>query len=165
MKATTAWSGGKAGRSFDPGARRLRPPVQRLRGVVTPGKAQPMIVPSPRSALPGSALPGPGLPGRMSPRLVLSGTGLPRAAGLLLGGVLDALLADPRRAHPVAAFGAAAVTGFPSVSDLAHLSGKPAIVFGPGNPDQSHAADESIALSALARAPEIYRRAIAAYFA
>jgi adenosylcobinamide-phosphate synthase len=32
----------------------------------------------------------------------------PRATGLLLGGVLDAVLADPRRAHPVAAFGAAA---------------------------------------------------------
>jgi adenosylcobinamide-phosphate synthase len=30
------------------------------------------------------------------------------AAGLLLGSVLDALLADPRRGHPVAAFGAAA---------------------------------------------------------
>ena len=30
------------------------------------------------------------------------------ATGLLLGGVADALLADPRRAHPVAAFGAAA---------------------------------------------------------
>ena len=29
----------------------------------------------------------------------------PRAAGLLLGGALDAVLADPRRAHPVAAFG------------------------------------------------------------
>jgi len=31
-----------------------------------------------------------------------------RATGLLLGGVLDAVLGDPRRAHPVAAFGAAA---------------------------------------------------------
>jgi cobalamin biosynthesis protein CobD/CbiB len=30
------------------------------------------------------------------------------AAGLLLGAALDAVLADPRRAHPVAAFGAAA---------------------------------------------------------
>ncbi len=29
----------------------------------------------------------------------------PRATGLLLGGALDAVLADPRRAHPVAAFG------------------------------------------------------------
>ncbi|HEX9356206.1 MAG TPA: cobalamin biosynthesis protein [Streptosporangiaceae bacterium] len=32
----------------------------------------------------------------------------PRATGLLLGGVLDAVLADPRRAHPVAAFGSVA---------------------------------------------------------
>ena len=31
-----------------------------------------------------------------------------RATGLLLGAVLDAVLADPHRAHPVAAFGAAA---------------------------------------------------------
>ncbi len=34
--------------------------------------------------------------------------GWPRATGLLLGGLLDAALADPRRGHPVAAFGAAA---------------------------------------------------------
>src|SRR5713101_7922246 len=65
----------------------------------------------------------------------------------------------------LSAAGRANVTGFPSVSDLAHLAGRPAIVFGPGTPDQSHAAEESIDLSALARAPEIYRRAIAAYFA
>ena len=32
----------------------------------------------------------------------------PRATGLLLGGALDAVLADPRRAHPVAAFGTVA---------------------------------------------------------
>lgn len=56
------------------------------------------------------------------------------------------------------------VTGFPSVSDMAHLSGKPAIVFGPGTPEQSHKADESISLSKLAEAPEIYRRLIAAWF-
>ena len=30
------------------------------------------------------------------------------ASGLLLGSALDALLADPRRGHPVAAFGTAA---------------------------------------------------------
>lgn len=57
------------------------------------------------------------------------------------------------------------VTGFPGVCDLAHLSGRPAIVFGPGTPQQSHAADESIELEALTCAPEIYRRTIAAYFA
>jgi adenosylcobinamide-phosphate synthase len=39
-------------------------------------------------------------------RLMRHGSGL--APGLLLGTVLDALLADPRRGHPVAAFGAAA---------------------------------------------------------
>ena len=38
--------------------------------------------------------------------MVLSRRGL--AAGLLLGAALDAALADPRRGHPVAAFGAAA---------------------------------------------------------
>ena len=48
-------------------------------------------------------------------------------------------------------------TGFPSVSDLAHLRGRPAIVFGPGTPAESHRADESIALEALQAAPEIYR--------
>jgi acetylornithine deacetylase len=58
-----------------------------------------------------------------------------------------------------------AIGGFGGVSDLAHLRGRPAVVFGPGTPDQSHAAGESIALESLARAPEIYRRAIANYFA
>jgi acetylornithine deacetylase len=55
-------------------------------------------------------------------------------------------------------------TGFPSVSDLAHLRGRPAIVFGPGTPAESHRADESISLEALQAAPEVYRRTIAAYF-
>lgn len=54
--------------------------------------------------------------------------------------------------------------GFASVSDLAHLSGKPAIVFGPGAPSESHRADESIAVDALVRAPGVYRETIAAYF-
>jgi len=56
------------------------------------------------------------------------------------------------------------VGGFASVSDLAHLSGRPAIVFGPGAPSESHRADESIALDALIAAPGVYRRTIAAYF-
>jgi acetylornithine deacetylase len=64
----------------------------------------------------------------------------------------------------LAAVSGESVTGFRGVSDLAHLAGRPAIVFGPGAPDQSHAADESIGLEALAAAPEIYRRTIAAYF-
>jgi acetylornithine deacetylase len=56
------------------------------------------------------------------------------------------------------------VGGFASVSDLAHLSGRPAIVFGPGAPSESHRADESIALDALIAAPGVYRKTIAAYF-
>jgi acetylornithine deacetylase len=55
--------------------------------------------------------------------------------------------------------------GFPSVSDLAHLSGRPGVVFGPGEPAQSHAANESIPIPMVERAPEIYRRAIQGYFA
>ena len=72
-------SGGKAEGNLDPGARRLRPSVLGLRGAVTPGKV-PLMMPSRRGL----------------------------AAGLLLGAALDAVLADPRRGHPVAAFGAAA---------------------------------------------------------
>jgi acetylornithine deacetylase len=74
---------------------------------------------------------------------------------------------DPE--SPIARAAMAAVpgrraTGFPSVSDLAHLKGRAAIVFGPGTPDQSHAADESISLAALREAPGVYRRTIAAFF-
>jgi acetylornithine deacetylase len=65
----------------------------------------------------------------------------------------------------LAGSGAEAIAGFGGVSDLAHLQGRPAIVFGPGTPDQSHTGDESIALPALAAAPEVYRRTIAAFFA
>lgn len=64
----------------------------------------------------------------------------------------------------LSAAGGGRAGGFASVSDLAHLAGKPAIVFGPGEPSQSHRADESIALDALVAAPEVYRRTIAAYF-
>ncbi len=63
------------------------------------------------------------------------------------------------------AAGGAAPTGFPSVSDLAHLGGKPAVVFGPGEPPQSHAPNESIAVGDVEAAPGVYRRAIAGYFA
>jgi acetylornithine deacetylase/succinyl-diaminopimelate desuccinylase-like protein len=65
----------------------------------------------------------------------------------------------------VAAVPGRAVTGFKSVSDLAHLSGTPAIVFGPGTPEQSHRADESVAIESVLAAPNVYRRTIAAYFA
>ena len=65
----------------------------------------------------------------------------------------------------LAAAGRSRVAGFPSMSDLAHLAGRAAVVFGPGTPDQSHAADESISLEALAAAPGVYRRAIEGFFA
>jgi acetylornithine deacetylase len=65
----------------------------------------------------------------------------------------------------LAAMPGRSLTGFPSVSDLAHVGGRPAIVFGPGTPDQSHAADESVSLDAVAAAPEVYRRVIREYFA
>ena len=64
----------------------------------------------------------------------------------------------------LSAVGGGEIGGFASVSDLAHVCGKPAIVFGPGAPSESHRADESIALDALVEAPGIYRRTIAAYF-
>jgi acetylornithine deacetylase len=64
----------------------------------------------------------------------------------------------------LAATGASGVTGFASVSDLAHVGGKPAIVFGPGSPGESHRADESIAIESLLAAPGIYARTIANYF-
>jgi len=75
---------------------------------------------------------------------------------------------DPNSKVARAALAAApgrSVGGFGGVSDLAHLAGRPAIVFGPGTPDQSHAADESVSIEALAQAPEIYRAAIAHFFA
>lgn len=64
----------------------------------------------------------------------------------------------------LAAVPGVSVSGFRSVSDLAHLAGTPAIVFGPGTPDQSHAADESIALETLVAAPDVYRRTITSFF-
>ncbi len=99
------------------------------------------------------------------------GRGDPRGRILGGGGPLGAA-ANPSRDDPEWTIAKAAlqaapgssVVGFQSVSDLAHLGGKPAIVFGPGTPDQSHKADESISLSKLAEAPEIYRRTIAAWF-
>lgn len=85
--------------------------------------------------------------------------------------VLSARL-NPVRGNPasriaraaLAAVGGSGAGGFASVSDLAHLAGKPAIVFGPGAPAESHRADESIALEALVAAPGVYRKTIAAYF-
>jgi len=85
----------------------------------------------------------------------------------VLSSRLKPVAGDP--ASPIARAALSAVpgkstTGFPSVSDLAHLRGRPAIVFGPGTPEQSHRADESISIAALLAAPDVYRRTIAAFF-
>jgi acetylornithine deacetylase len=64
----------------------------------------------------------------------------------------------------LSATGASEVAGFASVSDLAHVGGRPAIVFGPGTPAQSHRADESIEIAALREAPGVYLQTIANYF-
>jgi acetylornithine deacetylase len=86
----------------------------------------------------------------------------------VLSSRLKPIAGDPRSSIARAALSAVpgkTATGFPSMSDLAHLAGKPAIVFGPGTPEQSHRADESIAVDALLAAPGVYLKTIAAYFA
>jgi acetylornithine deacetylase len=84
----------------------------------------------------------------------------------VLSARLKPVQGDPASRIPRAALSPVGgrVGGFASVSDLAHLSGRPAIVFGPGAPSESHRADESIALDALIAAPGVYRKTIAAYF-
>ncbi|HEY6147209.1 MAG TPA: hypothetical protein VIZ69_05905, partial [Thermoanaerobaculia bacterium] len=85
----------------------------------------------------------------------------------VLSARLKPIAGDPRSRIARAALTASSrreVTGFPSMSDLVHLS-VPGIVFGPGTPDQSHRADESISLDSVLAAPEIYRRTIEEFFA
>lgn len=62
------------------------------------------------------------------------------------------------------ALGATAPGAFGGVSDLFHLGGIPGIVLGPGDPTQSHQADESILLTDFDRGVEAYRRVVEAYF-
>ena len=73
------------------------------RGPVTPGSASPGRRPQGIRARPGAALKRKSArPGR---RLRGAGRDWPLAAGLAAGVALDALIGDPRRGHPVAAFG------------------------------------------------------------
>jgi acetylornithine deacetylase len=53
------------------------------------------------------------------------------------------------------ATGTPAPVGFGGVSDLWHVRDIPAIVLGPGEPEQSHQANESVPLDQVARAPEV----------
>ena len=73
------------------------------RGPVTPSSASPGRAPQGTRARPGAALKRKSArPGR---RLRGAGRDWPLAAGLAAGVELDALIGDPRRGHPVAAFG------------------------------------------------------------
>lgn len=53
---------------------------------------------------------------------------------------------------------------FGGVSDLFHVRHRPGIVVGPGEPEQSHQPDESIAVEAVETGVEGYTRLIEAYF-
>ncbi|MBI3892409.1 MAG: M20/M25/M40 family metallo-hydrolase [Candidatus Wallbacteria bacterium] len=53
---------------------------------------------------------------------------------------------------------------FGGVSDLFHLRRCPGIIVGPGAPEQSHQADEHIAIADFLRGVEGYRRIVEAYF-
>jgi len=47
--------------------------------------------------------------------------------------------------------------GFGGVSDMFHVRDLPCVVLGPGEPEQSHRADESVPLAQVTRAAEVYR--------
>lgn len=55
--------------------------------------------------------------------------------------------------------------GFGGVSDLYHVRDVPAVVLGPGDPAQSHQADESVPLDQVRRAPGIYADLARRWFA
>ncbi len=55
--------------------------------------------------------------------------------------------------------------GFGGVSDMFHVRDIPSIVLGPGEPGQSHRADESVPLDQVVRAARIYRDLAARWFA
>jgi acetylornithine deacetylase len=57
------------------------------------------------------------------------------------------------------------VRGFGGVSDLFHVRHVPGVVLGPGTSDKSHAPDESVEVSQVERAAEIYARIARVYLA
>jgi acetylornithine deacetylase/succinyl-diaminopimelate desuccinylase-like protein len=65
----------------------------------------------------------------------------------------------------LAATGTADPVGFGGVSDLFHVRDIPGIVLGPGDPEQSHQADESVPLDQVGRAVEVYRDLALRWFA
>ena len=65
----------------------------------------------------------------------------------------------------LAAAGCDAPRAFGGVSDFFHVRDVPAVVMGPGRPEQSHAADEWVETSQLERAVAVYRETIERYLA
>jgi len=65
----------------------------------------------------------------------------------------------------LAAAGREAPRAFGGVSDFLHVRDVPAVVLGPGRPEQSHAADEWIETSALETGVAVYKETIEGYFA
>jgi len=65
----------------------------------------------------------------------------------------------------LAATGTDAPQAFGGVSDFFHVRDVPAVVLGPGRPEQSHAADEWIEVAQLERGVAAYRATIEGYFA
>jgi acetylornithine deacetylase len=63
---------------------------------------------------------------------------------------------DPLVLAALAATGATAPIGFGGVSDLFHVRDVPCLVLGPGDPEQSHQADESVPLDQVRRAVDVY---------
>jgi acetylornithine deacetylase len=65
----------------------------------------------------------------------------------------------------LAAAGKSAPIGFRGVTDFAHVGkAMPGVIFGPGTWDQSHAADESVAVEEVERASRIYAALVRGYF-
>jgi acetylornithine deacetylase len=58
----------------------------------------------------------------------------------------------------LAATGTDAPVALGGVSDLFHVRDLPAVVVGPGTSDQSHSPDESVSVTAVRRAVDVYRR-------
>lgn len=64
--------------------------------------------------------------------------------------------ADPLVRAALAASGVDGPVGFGGVSDLFHVRDLPCLVLGPGDPEQSHQADESVPLAQVTRAADVY---------
>ena len=62
------------------------------------------------------------------------------------------------------ATGTAEPVGFGGVSDMFHVRDLPTVVLGPGDPEQSHQADESVPLDQVVRAVQVYQDLVRRWF-